>query len=254
MISTCSLQSGSNGNCFYVETADTKLLFDAGVSGRAAQLRLAQHGRDIREVDALIISHNHSDHVRHAGVYQRKFSIPLYITPGAWQASRGMLGQVPDIRFFEPGQFLQFDTTVVESVPTPHDGVDCVAFVISCAGKKLGIFTDLGHRFEGLDRWITELDALYLESNYDPDMLDRGDYPFWLKRRIRGAGGHLSNGEAAQLVNETASSLQLLILSHLSEHNNHPELALATARDILGMNFPVTLAGRSEVSEMFTIR
>jgi len=250
---TCSLQSGSNGNSFYVETDDVRLLFDAGISARSSEQRLAEHDRDIRDVEAVIISHNHSDHIKHAGVLHRRFSLPLYMTPGVWRASRGKLGAVNDVRLFDAGDCLRFGSTTVETVPTAHDGIDGVAFIISSENKKLGIFTDLGHRFEGIEKWITELDALYLESNYDDEMLDNGSYPHWLKNRIRGDGGHLSNTEAAQLVDDSAQGLQLLILSHLSEHNNSPETALATARDILGEAFPIAMTQRSQVSEMFTV-
>ncbi len=253
MIFTCSLQSGSNGNSFYVETNDVRLLFDAGISARSSKQRLAEHERDIRDVEAVIISHNHSDHIKHAGVLHRRFSLPLYMTPGAWHASRGKLGIVNDVRLFEAGDCLQFGSTTVQTVPTAHDGIDGVAFVISSINNKLGIFTDLGHRFEGIEKWITELDAVYLESNYDDEMLTNGPYPHWLKNRIRGDGGHLSNTEAAQLVDDSAQELQLLILSHLSEHNNSPEIALATARDILGKGFPIAMAHRGQVSEMFTV-
>ena len=250
---TCSLQSGSNGNSFYVESNGVRLLFDAGISARSSQERLAEHNRDIREVEAVIISHNHSDHVKHAGVLHRKFSLPVYMTHGAWRASRGKLGVVNDVRLFDAGNCLQFDGTTVETVPTAHDGIDGVAFIISSENKKLGIFTDLGHRFEGIEKWMTELDALYLESNYDNEMLENGSYPPWLKSRIRGDGGHLSNTEAAQLVDDSAQRLQLLILSHLSEHNNSPKIALTTARNILGADFPIAMAHRSQVSDMFAV-
>ncbi|MCK4627759.1 MAG: MBL fold metallo-hydrolase, partial [Sedimentisphaerales bacterium] len=128
MIFTCSLQSGSNGNSFYVETNDVRLLFDAGISARSSKQRLAEHERDIRDVEAVIISHNHSDHIKHAGVLHRRFSLPLYMTPGAWHASRGKLGIVNDVRLFEAGDCLQFGSTTVQTVPTAHDGIDGVAF------------------------------------------------------------------------------------------------------------------------------
>lgn len=246
---SCSLQSGSNGNCIYVETADARLLFDAGVSGKIARERLARHGRDIHEVDAVIISHDHYDHVCGAGVFQRKFSLPFYITAGAWRAVRGQLGPVNDVRYFRPGQILWFGDTKVTTVPTAHDGVDGVAFVICHKDKRLGIFTDLGHCFVGLDKWIGKLDGLYLESNYDPDMLAEGSYPAWLKQRIAGPGGHISNHEACRLVKECAFDLQFLALAHLSEENNHPELALKTAQNYLGQQQLVTLAPRTGSSE-----
>jgi phosphoribosyl 1,2-cyclic phosphodiesterase len=251
-ILTCSVQSGSCGNCIYVETPDARLLFDAGVSGKTAQQRLLQHRRDIREVDALIISHDHSDHTRCAGVFHRKFNLPLHITQGACDAC-GFLGHLREIRPFLPAQTLTFNSTTVQTVPTAHDGVDGVAFVISHAGKKLGIFTDLGHPFAGIENWIASLDALYLESNYDPQMLARGPYPVWLQNRIRGMGGHLSNHEAASLVRIASPvNLQFLVLAHLSEHNNHPQLALETARGLLP-KLPISYAPRTAASEMYHI-
>jgi phosphoribosyl 1,2-cyclic phosphodiesterase len=250
---TFSLQSGSNGNSIYVETSDARLLFDAGISGRATENRLAEHDRDIREVDAMILSHNHRDHVCGAGILQRRFSLPIYITRRSYRACQEDLGPCTDIRYINSGQVLEFGRTVVQTVPTAHDGKDGVAFVISENGKKLGIFTDLGHRFDGIERWIAGLDGLYLESNYDPDMLAEGMYPAWLKRRIRGNGGHLSNQEAAELVRDTAEQLEFFVLAHLSENNNEPELALATARDILGHSFPLALAPRYTVGELINM-
>jgi len=250
---TFSLQSGSNGNSIYVETSEVRLLFDAGISGRATEERLAAHGRDIRAVDALILSHNHRDHVCGAGVLQRRFSLPIFITPRSYRACREDLGTCGDIRYFDPGQTLDFGRIAVQTVPTAHDGKDGVAFIISEKGRKLGIFTDLGHRFAGIETWISTLDGMYLESNYDPDMLAEGMYPSWLKRRIRGQGGHLSNLEAAELVRDTTAQLQFLILSHLSENNNEPELALATARKFLGESFPLALAPRDRVGEIFSL-
>jgi len=250
---TCSLQSGSNGNSIYVETPDVRLLFDAGISGKIAQQRLNQHGRDLHQVDALLISHNHSDHISSAGVFQRRCSFPLYITPRTWQSCRARLAPVTDLCHFHSGEKLEFGTTTVETIPTAHDGTDGCAFVIIHNGKKLGIFTDLGHCFDGIEDCIAQLDALYLESNYDPEMLANGPYPPWLKNRIIGPGGHLSNFEAADLVRQAGKNLQLLILSHLSEHNNHPDLALATARQYLPADLPIAIAPRTSASEMFTL-
>jgi len=254
MIHTCSLQSGSNGNCFYVETPDIRLLFDAGISGRQAQQRLQSHSRDIYDVDAIIISHNHSDHAGHAGVFQRKLSAPLYMTNGTWQACRAKMAVIDQLNLFEPGQVLDFNRTTVETIPTPHDGEEGVAFIVHYESKKLGIFTDLGHCFHGLEQKCVDLDMLYLESNYDPEMLRQGPYPNWLKLRITGNSGHISNQQAACLIKDCQPSrLKHLILSHLSQHNNHPDLALETAQSVLGKSFPVSVASRSAVSELFTV-
>jgi len=250
---TCSLQSGSNGNCIYVETPDARLLFDAGISGITAQRRLAARQRNIADVHALIISHDHSDHVSSAGVFQRKFNIPLYITPKTFRACQN-LGALRNVNYFQPGHTLRFGQTAVHTIPTPHDGADGVAFIIEHQNKSLGIFTDLGHRFARLESAIQNLSALYLESNYDPDMLENGPYPLWLKNRIRGDRGHLSNEEASKLVRDVNPNLQFLILSHLSEHNNQPSLALRAARAILPDSLPVSFAPRYEPSPLYTVK
>ncbi|KPK72971.1 MAG: hypothetical protein AMJ79_15420 [Phycisphaerae bacterium SM23_30] len=250
---TFALQSGSHGNCIYVETEHARLLFDAGISGKMAQHRLSQYDRDVRDIDAVIISHDHRDHVSGAGIFHRKFHLPVYITPNAWSACRSVCGPVEKLHHFIPGQKLHFGATIVRTIPTPHDSVDSVAFVIEHDRKKLGIFTDLGHRFDGIEKWIRKLDGLYLESNYDPDMLRRGDYPPWLKRRIAGPGGHLSNQQAAQLVLDCSPQLQFLALAHLSQNNNHPCLALAQARKILPPHLHIAPLLRTRASELFTV-
>jgi phosphoribosyl 1,2-cyclic phosphodiesterase len=239
-----SLQSGSNGNSIYVETSDARLLFDAGISGRQAHLRLAHHHRDIRKVHALIISHDHNDHIRCAGIYQRKFSLPMYVTQRTLDAANG-LGRLSDVRPFESGQTLSFGRTRIHTIPTPHDGADGVAFVVEKGRKRLGIFTDLGHVFDALPEWLDTVDAAFLESNYDPQLLRTGDYPAWLKKRIVGQGGHLSNHQAAKLARQYCRKLKNLALAHLSEHNNTPELALKLAQTQADGKYQVTVAPRS---------
>ncbi len=250
-----SLQSGSNGNCVYVEAAGVRLLVDAGISGIKAAERLEQHGRDIRQVDAVLISHDHSDHTRCLGVYQRKFGLPVYTTQKTWQAAAGWnhLGRVA-IQTFEAGATLCFGAVRVETVPTPHDGVDGVAFVVDDGQLRVGILTDLGHVFAELPPVINSLDAVLLESNYDPQMLAEGRYPAFLKQRIRGPGGHLSNGEAAELVQRAAGQrLRWACLGHLSQDNNRPDVALQTWRTVLGDGLPLHVAGRHAATEVLEV-
>ena len=223
-----ALQSGSNGNCIYVEAGGTRLLFDAGISGVQAERRLAATGRDIRNTDALIISHDHADHVRCAGVYQRKFGVPLHITSQTLAAAgRYRLGELTDVHHFAPGDMLRFGEVSVETIPTPHDGIDGSAFIVEAGGRRLGILTDLGHVFEDLPEIKAALDGVLIESNYDPAMLKKGSYPAFLKERIRGIGGHLSNDEAAALLRDCSPGrLQWACLSHLSGENNSPTVAM----------------------------
>ncbi len=244
---TFSLQSGSNGNAIYVEAGGVRLLFDAGISGKQAAMRLAENGREIRDVDALILSHDHTDHTRCAGIYQRKFGLPIYLTPATLAACASNLGRIDDVRHFQAGSSMAFGEVLVHTIPTPHDGVDGVAFVVEAEGKRLAILTDLGHPFDALADVLGRVDAAYLESNYDPRMLEEGDYPEFLKRRIRGNGGHLANAEAAELVRRCGGHLRWIALSHLSENNNTPEAAAATFHEIVGRGFPCHIAGRYEV-------
>jgi phosphoribosyl 1,2-cyclic phosphodiesterase len=250
-----SLQSGSNGNCIYVEADGVKLLFDAGISGRRAQQRLTDRGRDIRTADALIISHDHADHVCCAGIYQRKFGLPIHATARTLTAARKYtLGLVRDVRHFKSGQRLRFGSVVIETIPTPHDGADGAVFVVDDGHRRLGILTDLGHVFSGLDKVIGSLDAVLIESNYDPAMLASGPYPAFLKQRIRGPGGHISNVEAAQLLAAgRGRRMKWACLAHLSEQNNRPELALRTHRKILGAGLDLRVATRYEATEIMEV-
>jgi phosphoribosyl 1,2-cyclic phosphodiesterase len=250
-----SLQSGSNGNCIYVESEGVRLLFDAGICGVRAEERLSAHGRNIRSVDALIISHEHSDHIRFAGVYQRKYGLPIYVTEETLRGgeARHGLGSLSDIRYFRAGDALRFGNTCVETIPTMHDGADGSAFSVFSEGKRLGILTDLGHVFKELERVVSSLDAVFVESNYDPEMLSGGPYPLQLKRRISGPGGHLSNVDAAELLGGNGGSLKWACLAHLSERNNRPDIALRTHRDIAKPAYTLHVASRYSASKAFVV-
>ncbi len=251
-----SLQSGSNGNCFYVCAGGARLVFEAGISGRRADTRLAAAGLDIRGADAVIISHDHADHVGCAGIYHRKFKLPVYMTPQTLAVSweRIPMGKFRGVRHFISGDVLKFDGVSVQTIPTPHDGADGSAFVVDDGKRRLGILTDLGHVFSGLGDVIASLDAVILESNFDPQMLADGWYPPFVKRRVRGPGGHLSNIEAAELVRRHATgALQWLCIAHLSQNNNTPALALATHRKTLGRTLPIHIAGRHEATELLEV-
>lgn len=251
-----SLQSGSNGNCFYVESGNVRLLFDAGISGKKAEERLARHGRDIRDVDALFISHDHSDHTKSVGIFQRKYGMPVYITPRTLKAvnRHQKIGKLERVRLFTAGSSQTFGSVTVHSVPTPHDSVDGVAFVVEDAQHRVGILTDLGHAFEGLKDVLRSLDAVVIESNYDTEMLETGPYPEHLKRRIRGDGGHLSNEDSAKLLKRFASArMKWACLCHLSEENNEPERAKAIHERILGDDFPIHVASRYDASEIYEL-
>jgi phosphoribosyl 1,2-cyclic phosphodiesterase len=250
-----SLQSGSNGNCIYVEAGGVNLLFDAGISGSRVRQRLALHDQDAAGVDAVLISHDHVDHSRNMGILHRKFHLPIYVTAKTYKAaSRYGLGEIKDLRHFYSGDILQLGKVKVETIPTPHDSVDGVAFVVDDGTHRLGILTDLGHVFNDLACIIESLDAVLLESNYDPEMLAGGSYPEWLKKRIKGPGGHISNFEAAEILRSASSKkMKWVCLAHLSHDNNTPELALETHRRILNNRWPIFVATRHKTSDVMEI-
>lgn len=251
-----TIQSGSNGNCVYVESGDVRLLFDAGISGAAAEERLAARGRDIRQVQAVIISHDHGDHIRSAGIFQRKYGIPLFVTPRTLSAAQGRcnLGALKELHHFRAGASLRFGPVTVHTVPTPHDGEDGVIFVVDDGKRRLGIMTDLGHVFSDLGRLVASCDAVLLESNYDPGMLADGPYPRYLKQRIKGPRGHISNREAAELLGPAFDGrLAWARLGHLSEQNNSPEQALRTFREVCGTAPAIGVASRYAASEVLQV-
>jgi phosphoribosyl 1,2-cyclic phosphodiesterase len=249
-----ALASGSNGNAVYVETPDFALLIDAGVSDRSIRRRAAARDVDLSRVRALIVTHNHSDHVSSAGVVHRRSGAPLFITPGTLRVSRHRLGALSSVHEFRAGTVLEFGGTVVRTVPTPHDGVEGVAVVVEAGGARLGILTDLGHPFPALAALLPTLDAAFLESNYDPRMLAAGPYPEHLKARIAGPAGHLSNEECADLaLCGRAGRLRRVVLSHLSGENNTPATALAAAAPLRDAGLAVDLAPRDGPSPVVLV-
>ena len=252
---TFALQSGSNGNAIYVEADGARLMFDAGISARQAKLRMQQHGRSMHDIDALVLSHDHTDHVRHAGSFHRLFKMPVYCTRGTHKAIEHHLGAVQDLRLFQAGETLEFagGGVRVHTIPTPHDAVDGVCFVVEASAGKLGIFLDLGHPFLMLHSALRSVDACYIESNYDPQMLETGPYSQELKDRIRGERGHISNIEAAELLAGCGKRLRWAALSHLSAENNAPEVALRTHRARLGDDYPLLIATRHSPTAILSL-
>jgi len=249
-----SLQSGSKGNCFFVESGNVRLLFDAGLTGAQTKHRLASFGVDIETVQAVIISHVHNDHIRYAGVLQRQYQIPIWMTSETFNEVLVIQkpGRVSEPHLFKGGETLQFGHVMVETIPTTHDVCGGVCFVVDNGTVRLGIMSDLGSRFFGLKETIATLDGVYLESNYDPEMLVNGPYPLELKQRIQGDHGHLSNLDAAELLLKS-NRLRWACLGHLSANNNCPTVALATHRKILGETLPLYIAPRGDVSEMLEL-
>ena len=247
----CPLASGSRGNAVFVSTEDTAVLIDAGLSGIEIQRRMTQVGESPDRLEAIIITHEHTDHVKGAGVLSRRFNIPVYVTKETYKACSG-LGKIEDLRFFECGSSFDIGTVSVSPFSISHDACDPSGMTLTHAGKKIGIATDLGVVTNLVRAHLQDANLLYLESNHDPQMLVNGSYPWHLKQRIKSRTGHLSNAEARDLVGELVHrELQQVILAHLSEENNLPEKAAAeVAKSLHGTGVSLYVAGPDRPGEM----
>ncbi len=224
-IRVCPLASGSKGNSLFVSCNNSSILIDAGLSGVEIQRRLTSVNIDPESLTAIIITHEHSDHVKGAGVLNRRFNIPLYITKKTHEACKG-LGKIQDLRFFECGTPFELDQILVTPFSISHDARDPAGLTIEYNGQKIGIATDLGIATSLVKEHLKDSNLLYLESNHDPDMLINGPYPWHLKQRIKGRTGHLSNVDTKILISQLKTDrLKHVILAHLSEENNCPQKA-----------------------------
>ncbi|PIE63225.1 MAG: MBL fold metallo-hydrolase, partial [Desulfobacter postgatei] len=199
----CPLGSGSRGNAIFVSTPDTDVLVDAGLSGIEIQRRLAAVGKAADDLKAIIITHEHADHIKGVGVLSRRFNIPVYVTSDTFNACKG-LGKIDQINFFECGCGFEIGTLAVTPFSISHDACDPAGLTLEHQGKKIGIATDLGVVTNLVRTHLSNANALYIEANHDPDMLMTGPYPWHLKQRIQSRTGHLSNQDARQLVAEVS--------------------------------------------------
>ena len=262
----CSIASGSSGNCIYVGSDCAHVLIDAGISGRRVEAGLNSLELTGRDLDGILITHEHSDHIKGLGVIARKYGIPIYATGGTVDAMvrSGSLGKIPEgifreIREDEP--FLIKDL-VVNPFTIPQDAAQPVGYRLECGEHSVGIATDLGKYNEYIIENLQNLDALLLEANHDIRMLQVGRYPYYLKQRIMGDRGHLSNENAGQLLCRLLhDNLKAVFLGHLSKENNYEELAYETVCSEVTMgdnpykskDFKIQVAKRDYISEIVTV-
>lgn len=259
----CSLFSGSSGNCIYVGTERSNILIDAGLSGKSIVNSLKEIGISPNSIDALLITHEHSDHIRGAGIISRMFNIPIYANNNTWGFMRESIGPVKEenIRVIENGGVFSVGDIEVRSFKTPHDAVDSVGYSFFNKNIKVSIATDIGHVSDVVYDNIKDSNLLLLESNHDVEMLKFGPYPYILKRRILSDIGHLSNNDAGKaivkLLNEKCMTV---VLGHLSQQNNYPELAYKTVQCILeenginiGSDLKLDMANRQSVSSFYEV-
>ncbi|KMY57435.1 MBL fold metallo-hydrolase [Geobacillus sp. FSL K6-0789] len=230
------LASGSTGNAFYVETDRQRLLVDAGLSGRQLEQLFAEIGRHPKELDGLLVTHEHSDHIKGLGVLARKYRLPVYANEKTWRAMEQVVGDIPaEQKFVFPlGAVRTFGDVDVESFGVSHDAVEPMFYVFHYGGKKLALLTDTGYVSERIKKTIENADVFVFESNHDVGMLRMGRYPWSVKRRILSDVGHISNEEAGlALADVIGERTKQVYLAHLSQDNNMKELARMTVAQIL---------------------
>ena len=230
----CVLASGSSGNACYVETDNARVLIDAGLSGREIERRLELVEKDASKLTALIVTHEHSDHIKGAGVLSRRYDVPIYMNRKTFESGRHALGKKLRAEIIQTGRLLEIEDLKVETFTKCHDAADPVGLVLSLNGVRLGVVTDLGKSTRLVEDRLQGCHGLVIEFNHDPEMLDTGPYPLYLKQRIKGRDGHLSNEQGGDLLRKIChQNLEKVVLAHLSEQNNHPEKAHQQAVEVL---------------------
>ena len=227
-----SLGSGSRGNALIVDVGDTRVLLDCGFSVKATVERLGRLGIAAESIDAVLLTHEHSDHLGSAARFAARFGLPVYLTYGTQQALSDCW---PDCRLIDSHQTFAIGSLEVQAFPVPHDARELVQYVFSDGQHRLGVLTDCGTVTAHVLSMLDACNALVLECNHDTRLLAESSYPAMLKRRISGNFGHLGNGQAAELLTRIETSrLQHIVAAHLSEQNNRPELAVTALATALG--------------------
>lgn len=247
-----SLNSGSNGNCYYVGNSNEAVLIDAGISCRETEKRMQRLGLRMNNIKAIFISHEHTDHISGVATLSAKYQLPVYITATTLKHCEIYIDKKYCIDFFayEP---VQIGELFITPFPKKHDGIHPHSFVVSCNGLHAGVFTDIGTPCENVIHYFKQCHAVFLEANYDTALLERGGYPLPTKKRIRSDEGHLSNTQALDLFLEhQPACMSHLILSHLSANNNKPAIAeqlFAPYSD----RAKIIVASRYKETELFAI-
>ncbi len=262
----CSIASGSSGNCIYIGSEATHLLVDVGISGKRTEAGLNELELTGRDIDGILVTHEHSDHIQGLGVLARKYGIPIYATAGTIEEMKNCssLGKLDDELFCEVKEDTKFtikDLTI-NPMRISHDAAQPVGYRVSYGQKKVAICTDLGVYNDYTVECLKGMDALLLEANHDVNMLQVGPYPYHLKQRILGDRGHLSNENSGRLLCRILhDKLQTVLLGHLSKENNLPELAFESVRMEINMgdvpykacDFDIRVARRSEVTPVVNL-
>lgn len=262
MLNFCSLYSGSTGNSLFIETDNCKLLVDAGVSAKKIVDGLSLIDVDVSDINAILVTHEHTDHVQSLGTLSKKFNIPVYANRETWNMMSSQRDKISDnnIKYFNNNENFEVGDLIVHPFDIPHDAANPCGFNFLHGKEKISIATDLGHMTTRIIDCLESSKFLMLEANYDPEVLKCSKYPYLLKNRIAGPNGHLSNNLAGKTVSHLINSgLKSVILGHLSKENNFPELAYSTVLEELAINnysddiVDLSVASRFEPSKVIKI-
>lgn len=248
-----SLNSGSNGNCYYIGNEHEAVLVDAGLTCRETEKRMRRLDLSMEKVKAIFISHEHGDHIKGVEVISAKYKLPVYITPLTWAHSRLRLetGLIKPFKGYEP---VTIGELTIHPFPKKHDAADPHSFIIAGNGVSIGVFTDIGIPCLHVIDHFTQCHAAFLEANYDDEMLANGRYPLHLQRRISGDEGHLSNQQALDLfMAHRPAYMSHIFLAHLSKDNNSPEIAAQLFNTRRG-NTEIIIASRYNETEVYHIK
>lgn len=248
-----SLNSGSNGNCYYIGNEREAILVDAGISCREIEKRMKQLGLSIHKIKAIFISHEHSDHIKGLPVLSKKYNLPVYTTT-VTLSHTGFGLQEHLVKKFIAHEQITIGEISIMPFPKFHDACDPYSFIVSSNYISVGVFTDIGVACDNVINHFKKCHAAFLEANYDEDMLDNGHYPYYLKKRIKGGMGHLSNKQALDLfIKYKPAFMSHLFLSHLSKNNNTPKL-VSELFSVHAGNIQIVIASRDEATPVYHIR
>lgn len=256
MLQFSLLGSGSSGNAILLRSAGAKILIDNGLSFKQLSLRAAAVGVPLEDLSAVIVTHEHGDHVQGLGVLTRRMQVPVYMTRGTYENLPPSIGVLKEIEFFEAGEGLAIGDMAIQSFSVSHDAADPVGFTVQSAGARFGLATDLGHVSHLVRNRLAGAHALVIESNHCPELLRKGHYPPKIQQRIRGRHGHLSNEDMCSLLHSLLhDALQHVILVHISENNNSLELVDQRVRGVLKQHrAEVFMATQDAPTPLFEVR
>ena len=260
----CSLSSGSSGNSQFIASKETRLLLDAGVTGKYIKEAMESIGEKPEDLDGILVTHEHSDHVKGVGVLMRRYDLPLYVHEDTWLEMKSQLGKINEDKLCFIDGINKFEIKDLSIIPfaIDHDAVHPLGFSFLNEGVVVSVAMDLGHMTEEIIRILENSDLLMLEANHDVEMLKIGRYPWFLKQRILGDSGHLSNDAAGKALVKMfeRGAPGCVLLGHLSHENNFPELAIETVRGILkenglrdGKDLDLDMTYRNKVGRLYNI-